>query len=162
MAKIKAGKYIGKISSAGLYEPKSKIPMVCIQFEFQDVEGELHNLTWYGSMHDNSKEFTIQTMVTCGFSGDDLIDCLKGKEVFDTTKELELVVGIKETQDGKQRPEIKFINNTGGSSFKQMDVAQAKSITQGYSIKGDLMAARQVVGAVKPKQEEVSEQDILF
>lgn len=106
--------------------------------------------SWYGTLKQGKgRDFTMGVILTAGL---DTAACLLGPdkttlEVVDA-REVELVIET-ETYEGKNRQKIKYVNEIGGSSFRQLlSKGEAVEVMEGIDLKGELMAAKMAKNAM--------------
>lgn len=145
MAELLPGTYFGKVTDCAIGKTKAGLPQVVLMFEFQDSIGNLHNKMWFGSLKEGkAREITMDALLTCGFSGEDLLAINDGPECLDTEKLVELKVENRPDQSGKVWANISWISTPGeGSNANRLDKTEATALLSGYNLKADLMDRRQ-------------------
>lgn len=104
---------------------------VGVEFQFspdQHEEVDGYHLTWYGGFSEKAEPFTLKTLRTLGWTGDDLSD-LTGID----QNECEAVVVHEEDLQGELRARIRFINplGAGGVAMKNaMTEDQARAFAE--------------------------------
>lgn len=139
-------KYLAKIIDYSIIESQSGIPQVVILFEFLTEDGMQHQLNWYGSFKEGkAREITIDTLLKCGFNGDDLSQLALGKEskALDINKILEIDI-VREEHNGVPRIKIKWINLPPSSGYKKWRQDQAQKWFSEANIGTDLMRRRKI------------------
>lgn len=169
MSDVKAGKYTAKIVDADVWASTKNEPRAVLVFDFMNEEGNPRQLMWFGSLNGGAREITVETLVRCGFTGNDLADLNKGKEVLNEGP-YEIVVEMN-TYEGKTGPRIKYINAPGGGAFRErMQSADAVQLCSGLNLGADFMQARAKLGkktstpsaASKMTEPSFKEEDLPF
>jgi hypothetical protein len=155
MELIPAGRYLGKIVNYGIPETEKEHPQVAIAFQVSMPDGSTRKINWFGSLHPNSREYTVNQLIFCGLHGS-LTQLVAGPEggALNTDIELDLAVIVDE-YDGKKKNKVAWINTGGG--FKKMDDGKAKAQLSKYDayVKSRIAAAgAQANGAVQPTEND--------
>jgi|GEM_PF-3776349 len=142
MELVKPGQYKAKVVDHGITETKAGDPQATVRFSFETSDGT-RELTYFGSFKEKAVEHTIKALVACGLQGNNPGGDLKiGQEV-------SIVVEISESQDGKDRNVVRWVNPLGGIQ-KKMEASKAKAMLERFS--GAVMAFKDQNG-VGPKNE---------
>ncbi len=142
---IKGGTFKAKVLDYAISASKNGTPQACVLFKYKDDDGDTHDISWFGSFHENAKEYTVRDLVTLGFSGNDpsVLAQGVGNGALNTTEEIEIVVGFKEWNN-KTYPEVRYINEPGGSKFRnKMELGEAKMKFNGMNLGAEFAEARQ-------------------
>jgi len=123
------------------------IDIMLMPDQHEDVDGR--HLTWYGQFSEKAAQFTIKTLRTLGWVGDDLSD-LTGID----TNECDAVIAHEQDLQGEWRARIRFINplGSGGVAMKsKMSSEQAKAFAE--RMRGQVLAlGKAAPPAATPKQ----------
>jgi hypothetical protein len=147
---IKPGKYVAKVVEYGVPEVDGdKHPQVVVVFEFEE-DGKARRLSYYGSLHPNAVEYTIDNLLVCGLKSDDLSSLL-GPGALDFDREVQITIE-HHTYNGKTSARIKWINPVGGAKFKNMapEVASARL----SKLNGLVKARRKETGIQKAEEDD--------
>lgn len=119
--------YEASIMECGLSETKAGNPQAYITFSVKADDGSFHRFSWFGSLVENSQEYTAKALVGIGFMGNSFDDLKKGTSMFDLTKPRTVQFGhqqIKNTitgeyEDVPDKLKIKWMNlkSSGLKSF---------------------------------------------
>lgn len=154
------GTHRAKIVNYGVAVSKGGHPQVAVDFEWKtpydtthmggDKGLNTHKLTWFGSLHPNAAQYTIETLILLGLKNDDLTQLVDGPgtQALNLAKEFEIVVA-EDFYDGKTYTKIKYINEIGGNKWRGMEPIQAK--TSLSSLTGLVSQVRQY-GATREKK----------
>lgn len=142
-----------QITDYGIATTKTGNPQIMIKFNCEDGKSR----TWYGSLKEGrAREITIDTLLRCGFKGDD-VSVLAGGHTsgqLDHNVELELVIENEVGQDGKTYERIRWVNLPGGSGFKNaMTQDDAVQVLKGLNLKSDFAARKASAGRPKSTEE---------
>lgn len=113
-----------------------------------DVDGR--HITWYGQFSEKATPYTLKTLRTLGWQGDDVSD-LSG---ITDGPECEAVIAHEEGLDGETRARVRFINapGAGGVAMKsKMSEDQAKAFAE--RMRGRVMAMNKGTAAPATKAE---------
>lgn len=164
------GSYPAKIIDYGIWKG-AKGPQAVVMFEYRMADGQVKNITWFGSFNGGAREFTVESLVRMGFTGKNGAELNggKGSNVLNESMEFEIVID-NETYQGKTNARVKFINLPGGSDrFRQKmaERGEAAVLMGGLNLEADFMAARQKTkpqGSTAPamQQPAFTENDIPF
>lgn len=125
---LPAGSYIGKIEDYGIFKKDEKASAF-IKFKIDKGPGQgFAELTWFGSLSTIKKEtakkspmeYTVTTLLDCGFSGADIEDLATGpgNETLKLGTEMSLEIEDNIYQD-KQTSRIKYVNVLGAGGLKR-------------------------------------------
>lgn len=149
---------LAKITDYGLATSKAGNMQVMIKFSCEDGKTR----TWYGTLKEGrGREITLDTLIRCGFKGDDIAILSEGhmSGALDHNIELDLVIENEVGQDGKTYERINWVNLPGGSGFKNaMKKEEAVTVLKGMNLKADLAARR----AMQPTRKAAPESDVPF
>lgn len=106
------GKYKAKAAEWGLGETSTGKEQIAITFDLLDPDFAGQRITYFGFFTEESLQYTIKNMRTCGWEGDDLLE-LGGLD-----KNEVILVVENEEYNGKVTPKVKFINALGGLALK--------------------------------------------
>lgn len=162
MAKeIYAGTFTGRIVDCGIRETKGGEIEPVIRFKWDDADGDSKEWNWRGSLKDGkAREFTLKTLIACGFTGDDLSVLCDGSAALNTQKEFSLVIAM-DTYNGKTTPKINYINDPDAPSreVNQVDKETVKRKLVSMNIANDLKGLR---SGQKKVVEPVAEVELPF
>jgi hypothetical protein len=114
------GRHLGDLGENA--ETSTGKEQVAVLFDFLDVPGK--TLTWYGYWTEATWERTIETLRTCGWTGNEIDDL---SELSGETPEVFVVLDHEPDQNGAMRERIKWVNKTNGLAMKKaLDPARAK------------------------------------
>lgn len=155
MDKIQAGIYEANISEYGIGPTKSGDPQVMILFNYNDLEGTPHEITWFGSLKEGkAQEITMRTILYCGFNGSDPADLAEGVSsgLLDVATPVKITIEESEYQ-GKKSMKVAWVNRMGSQSMeKRISKSEAKIKLGALNLKGALAAMRQETGIrVEPR-----------
>lgn len=142
-----AGTFTAQIIDYGIWKG-AKGPMAAVMMQYKDSADKTNQLTWFGSFNGGAREYTIETLIRCGFKGSNGAELNKGKGsgVLDEVKNFEIVVRNEPNpMKGNQlQSRIAFINLPGGDAFraKLADQGEAAVLMGGLNLAGDFAAAR--------------------
>jgi len=146
---IKPGKYVAKVVDYAFRVTQAGKPEPMIRFAWKDEFNTEYQWNWRGSLNEGkAREITLKALKTCGFVGDDLSVIADGLSsgALDTTKELQITVALKQGQDGKEYPEISWINEVGGSGFQEtLNRGQVAALLRGMNLKAELASMKSPV-----------------
>lgn len=114
--------------------------------QHEDVDGR--HITWYGQFSEKAEPFTLKTLRTLGWEGDDISD-LSG--IVDGPV-CEAVIAHEEDLQGEIRARVRFINalGAGGVAMKsKMSEEQAKAFAE--RMRGRVLAMKGKAPAAAPK-----------
>lgn len=158
MAKtITPGKYRANLIGYQMGETKAGAAQAELMFDWQDADGDRHELIWYGSFKgEKAIEITTRSLVTCGLRRDAKPwDIAQGAEshVLDMSTPVSIVVEFERSQSGKDYPRIKWINRLGGGGFKQgMTPEAARAKLAALGLEGQVAAVRKDLGIQGPRE----------
>src|SRR5258708_5207159 len=97
------GKYTAKATGEVVLGKSANKGTPFIEFYFQVTKGELEgkSVRYTGYFTDNTAERTIDSLRTCGWSGNDLVAFRDGKLHGMDSKEVEIVVSLEEFVNDK-------------------------------------------------------------
>ena len=137
--KIQAGRHLAHPQTWGVRETAKGDPQIYVQFDL--------GLTWYGSLKEGrAREITLESLVTCGFMGDDLSELVSNENALNKKKDVSLVVEYEADQNGEPKPRIKWVNEVGGGMKGKMDATDAIKALKMMKVKGDLAHIRKEKG----------------
>ncbi len=149
MSEIKAGTYEAKITDYAITKTKKGAPMAMIRFSFNENQ----SITWYGTFSsEKSSEITCEALAVCGWTTNNPADLAKGagSGVLDENKAISIVLASEEWE-GKTTMKVKYINQAGGSGFRdKMSQAEAAQLFSGLNLGGVAAAARKKHTKVLP------------
>lgn len=156
------GNYVGKIEDYGIFKKDDKASAF-IKFKIDKGEGNgFAELTWFGGLANTKKEgakktpmeYTVTTLLDCGFSGADIADLATGpgNEVLKLGTEMALVVEDNLYND-ELTTRIKYVNVLGAGGLKRATVEELAG-------KVDTSAFRAAL--LKGKENRPSTEDIGF
>lgn len=125
---VPAGDYEGTIEDYGINTTSKGDPQAFIQFKVNKGEGNgFTNLTWFGSLSTkklnnsdkSSADYTVGTLASCGFSGNEVEDLCGGKAsgVLKVGTKMSLHIEDNDYND-KVTSRIKYVNHPGGGLKK--------------------------------------------
>lgn len=130
------GTYLGRVNDWGITKNKKGDPQVII--ELMNEAGE--KITWFGSFNGGAKLITIETLVKCGFRGDDLSVLADDEKTTALDKEKDILFNVAdEFYNGKNYRKVKWIsdpNETRGP--KRMNKKEAGQDLASLNLKGIL------------------------
>ena len=130
---MKEGTYPAKVCDYGIGETKTGKPFVGLQFEVEN-EGRINTRLF---LTEKALDRTIKTLKRLGLSGDDLMVLVNGPEGkgLDMNREVEIVVEMEASDDGKEYPRVKWINSYG--SLNTVSTSKAIEIVKNLKNGGD-------------------------
>lgn len=160
------GSYPAKLIDWAITETKAGDPQVACMFSYVQ-DGKPLTLTWYGSFKEKAVQRTLDTIKMLGLKGTDLsilADGCQGKGL-DLSKSVEIVVEVNADMLGRQRAQIKWVNDPTRSAqtIRKVDREKAKSLLEVHSLKLSGMVGVSVTPkAAIPLVEPFLEQDLGF
>ena len=157
-SKIVPGKYLAQVVDYSIKSTQKGDPEPIIRFKFIDKDGDAHQYNWRGTLKEGKgREITLASLVTCGFSGDDLSVLCDGVEsgALNTEQQVNISVELEKGSDGKEYAKIAWINPLKASGFKgEMTRDEAKAKLASMNIGADLAAAKASTprGSTKPAE----------
>ncbi len=153
-SELPAGSYVAKIADYGLEAVESmggKLKVV-IKLDIElPAPGGYVSGRWDGFLENKDgtpNKKTAKTLVTCGFSSDDLNALNNGSHALDMTKEYQAAIIKALGKDGKPRTQIEWINLPGDAGT--IKKAQAPKASPKFA--AALAEARKAAGVkAKPK-----------
>lgn len=146
---IEDGIYGAIVTNWGITETQAGLPQVVVSFDVKAKEG-MKPMSWFGSLKEGkAREITIDALLTCGFSGDDVADIAKSVEgkALELGREVSVTVGTEADLEGKDRQRIRWVNPIGGGAFRnKISHGDAVSKLKGMNLKGEILARRQQRG----------------
>lgn len=138
---VKPGKYLARVVSYGIPEPKpGKMPSVVLTFEFEE-DGKKRQLTWFGSLSEKAIEHTAKSLIIAGMKSD-MLSTLCEPGAFHE-KDVSITVE-HDTYEGKTRSRVKWINEPGSAQFKSLRPEVVNS--QFGNLTGYMKATRKEMG----------------
>lgn len=159
--KITAGIFEARISNYGITVTKEGHPQVAILFDYNDHDGTPHEVTWFGTLKEGKgQEFTLKSLLYCGFSGSDPADLADGANtgLLDTMTPVKITIEEQE-YNGKRQMKVAWINRIGGA-IKSITKSEAKLKMGALNLKGALAAARQETGIKAEQRTNVPKQAV--
>jgi hypothetical protein len=148
---IPDGRHLANVINYGIRDTSSGDPQVSVRFKLIQDGSEI---TWFGSLKEGkAQEITFDTLQrVLGMQGDDLNALAggSGSGILDEKKDVEIVVANEEWQ-GKIRTKVKWVNEIGGFTKKNLDI---KATTKLKSLNAAFKARRKETGAKAPEREE--------
>jgi hypothetical protein len=147
---LDAGTYRARAIEAALGETETGKEQIAVQFQLLDLEAQ--QITWYGYFTEKTLETTFKALRTAGWKGQDLTD-LSDLCAPVETPEVHLVVEHEtyenpQTGETKTRARVRWVNGTGGLALKKaLDPNKAKIFAA--RMKGQIVAFDQGSGAPK-------------
>lgn len=152
---MELGKQTARIIDYGILENRSANASVFIKFEFASKE----TLTWFGSLKEGkAAEITINTLLECGFDGDDLNVLAEGIacSALITDEDIDVDVREEADTDGRIRRKIKYV----GSQKEIPRITKEKARTL---ISANIsMQLREIKKSKKPKEKKDPNFEIPF
>jgi len=149
------GKFLAKVSDYGVTPPSanSGIPQAWVKFAFQD-QGANKELTYYGSFAGGALDFTLKSLINCGFTQFNQLGALMngvGSNLLDTNRDVEIDVQEEAKQDGNgMRTVIKWVNDPAAApATKKIDQATNAQYFGTNNFEGDLVRLAQEMGLVQ-------------
>jgi hypothetical protein len=147
---LDAGTYRARAIEAALGETETGKEQIAVQFQLLDLEGQ--QITWYGYFTEKTLETTFKALRTAGWKGQDLTDlsdlCAPAE-----TPEVHLIVEHEtyenpQTGETKTRARVRWVNGTGGLALKKaLDPNKAKAFAA--RMRGQIVAFDRSSGAPK-------------
>lgn len=149
--KIEAGIYEAKIIDYGIGTTKAGDPQMMILFEFNDLDNQRHEITWYGSVKSpKAQEITAKTLLYCGMTGNDPMEIADGvsTNILDAVTPVKITIELEPKQDGLGTfAKVAWVNRAGNGAFaKRLSKSEAKVKLGALNLKGTMMIARQDTG----------------
>lgn len=129
------GHYAARAVEGVLSKTKGGTDQVAVSFELLDEPWTGQRITWYGFLTAKTAERTIESLIYCGWEGDNLAD-LRGIDANDVSLEIE-----HDTYEGQTRAKVKWVNRAGGLAVTPMDPGSAQAIAQ--QMRGTALAVRE-------------------
>lgn len=106
------GTFVGRAQAWDLRVAKTGTEQILIKFAIEEGQHAGETVYWTGSFTDKSFDFTMESLRTCGFEGDDLsnLESLSNNQV-------QLVID-EEEYDDKTYSRVQFINKIGSMAIK--------------------------------------------
>lgn len=150
----KNGTYVGKAVEVTVAESgKKKTPYVGVIFQVTEGEFAGQRIRWEGYLTDATQERTFESLMHCGWQGDDISVFAEGKLSGIDTNEVDLVVEMEPYEkDGQTResPKVQWVNRKGGGvKFMGDAVDPAKAKMFGAKYRGLALSVRAKMGAPK-------------
>lgn len=148
METVKAGKYKARAKNWGFIPSSSdpSMPLVFVEMEFQDEANQTRTLTWRGSLKEGKpREITLKALFNMGF-GNKSLAALANLDALDTTKDVQIEVEHRTSQNGKTFANVKWINKLGGDKFKRIEGQELSASLIALNLDGDLIATAQQLG----------------
>lgn len=116
---IAAGKYPGILRSVQFADASTGNTQVVMGFEFVDEANQATGqfMSYFGTLTDNSIDFTVEALRNCGWEGDELAE-LPGLAEAGSLSQLVQLVVVHEDYKGKVGAKIRFVNRSGGGKLK--------------------------------------------
>lgn len=152
--KIQPGIYDASIVSYGIGQTRAGDPQAMILFEYNDLDGHRHEVTWYGSFKEGkAQEITLKALLTCGFRGNDPSVLSEGvlSEALELAKAVKITIDEDTKQDGTKFMRVRWINELS-RELKSMDRSQAKVKLGALNLAGQLAVIRSQLPTPKPAQ----------
>jgi len=120
--RIKPGTYPGTLTDYGISETKAGDPQVFLIFDVNAGDQGNYSMTWYGLMNTVAKEsgkkapieYTIKTILDCGFSGESPELLAAGPESNLMPLGIAMDLRVEDnTYDGTTTNRIRFVNVPG-------------------------------------------------
>lgn len=105
------GNYTAHANGGTLGETSKGDPQVVVEFQLLNEGYEQVKINWFGYFTEKSRERTIESLRTAGWTGDDLTD-LSELATRDDIPQVELVIE-NETYEGKTRAKVQWVNQPG-------------------------------------------------
>jgi len=133
------GVYPGKVVDAGLAKASNGNEQVALLCELGgDGPEKGLKLTYFGSFSEKSFDITVKALRTAGWSGTDLAEVDRWKEVVPSPPDVDFVIE-QEEYEGKQQTRVRWINSRGNLGVKErLGAAEAQTFAQ--RMKGKLLA----------------------
>jgi hypothetical protein len=159
MRQLDPGRYDGKIVDYGMSKTKAGDSQAFIMFNIEKPEGGSVELTWYGSLNPKPKEeggkapseWTIATLLDCGFSSSSIEILAAGKDGNSLEVGKMMTLSVQDNVwDGNTTSQIRFVNILGSTPGpKRVSVDDACKLPESGALRAQLLRAR--AGATAPK-----------
>lgn len=138
MGQIVAGTYKARASGESVLGTSKNKGTAFLEFNLQITEGEFKGryVRWTGYFTENTQERAIQSLIYCGWAGEDLNEFSDGGLHGLDTNEVDIVVEIEtyenEAGEEKEAARVAWINRPGGYLNKEaaMSSDAAKSFSE--------------------------------
>lgn len=150
MTLIPEGTWRGRGVTAVLGYTSQDNPQVGVELALapdQDDDVDGRHITWYGQFSEKAEQFTLKTLRTLGWAGDDISD-LSGIDA----NEVDVVIAHEQDLQGEWRARVRFVNpiGSGGVAMKnKMTAEQAKAFAERY--RGKVLAMNKGASDSAPK-----------
>ena len=147
-------RYRARAKSWALGEASTGTPQVGVEFEIEDGDHKGERINGYFFLSDNAAEYTLEKLVTCGWTGTELgelgdpfASASMGANLIELVVEPEdqekdgHPVHDEKTGEVKQRLRIQFVNRAGGLAMKSV-LTHDKAQILSTKMKGKLAAIR--------------------
>lgn len=165
MNKIQPGVYQANIINYGIDVNKNGNAQAAILFEYNDHDGQRHEVTWFGSFKEGKAlEITLKTLLACGFSKDDPAELAAGYDSHALDVSTPVKITIEEQEyEGKKFMRVQWVNPL--RQFKSMSKDEAKVKLGAMNLKAQLALMKQELGQPvrqeKPMREHGDDSDDL-
>jgi len=164
MSLINDGDYTGKLKDAGFSVSKQGNLLLNLIFKLKEND---HELIWSGSfVSENSRAYVVKTLITCGYTENDLNETvLRGRallDLFEKEKEVKLVVQNETNEKGNTYSVIKYINDLDGFGKIMLDQADAIKQLAGYNLKADFLLAKSGRQTTAKNKKEIPTDELPF
>lgn len=155
--RIEPGTYEGRIEDYGTAVTSGGFDQVFIKFALENGE----KISWFGGLATKAKtegktapiEWTVKTLLDCGFSGMDVTDMSAGPEgkCLEIGKAMELVIADHE-YNGTIKSQVNFINipGSGGPGIKRSTKEDISSKLNVGALKAELLRQKKMRETGKP------------
>ena len=145
---ISNGKYSAKAVGQCVLGASAKkgTPFIELYFEIQDGENKGARVKWTSYLSDNTSERTLESLYTCGWSGDDLGEFADGGLHGLGTNLVSITVELEDftTDAGETRasPRVRWVNPAGGTLNQACAMPEGVAAELGARMRGLAMAVK--------------------
>lgn len=140
------------VISSGLGTAQTGTDQVCVLFEYQDEQGNVHRINWYGHFTDAAAKYADEALKNIGWdpaanSWDYFV--LNGDDSPIVGKKARLVLDWEDDGERGERLRVRFVNSAGGGlGLKERMTPEA---AQAFAARRRAAAGGAVVSAPRPK-----------
>lgn len=123
---LKPGKYVARIVDYYVQMSKNEVPFPRIEFEVDLPDGITETVSWNGSFKEGkAREIAMETILICGFSGQNLTDFAKGpsSNLIPADHEVRITVDtesyLDEKNESKTVAKVQWVNPLHGGKFRK-------------------------------------------
>ncbi len=134
---------------------KKGTPFIELYFEILEGENKGGQVRWTGYFADGSKKRTVQSLMYCGWSGEDLGEFTDGELHGLDENEVEIVVALEEyeatkedgTAETRTSPRVQWVNRVGGYLNVENAMSKDKAASFGDKMRGLVLSMKKAAPA---------------